>query len=388
VDKRFYTTSILLLFLLLVTQSFHPDLYAHSAENVLLIINDRSPASREIAEYYKKMRNLPPENLCHLDCTEEEEIDRDTFNRELRDPIVQYLKQHGLQDKILYIVTTSGIPLKIKGTRGPQGDLASVDSELCMLYQYMLYGDYGLAGTVLNPYFAGNSPPSRLVYFNRKDFDIYLVTRLTAYTTKEAKALIRKSLKARPVGQFLIDDKPSNRSPAKGWMVEANDRMRHLGIDVIYDTTSNYITGAKNVMGYCSWGSNDGNCNGRFLEFKWRAGAITTTFVSTNARTFKEPPKDWQVGKKQDFTHYYAGSYQDLVGDLVRDGVTGSVGYVYEPYLTACAWPHLLFSAYVSGFNLAESYYMALPFLSWQSVVVGDPLCRPYEGANIAQKLN
>ena len=32
----------------------------------------------------------------------------------------------------------------------------------------------------------------------------------------------------------------------------------------------------------------------------------------------------------------------------------------------------------MAGFNLVESFYLALPHLSWQSVVVGDPLCRPF----------
>ena len=37
--------------------------------------------------------------------------------------------------------------------------------------------------------------------------------------------------------------------------------------------------------------------------------------------------------------------------------------------------PDLLFPAYFSGRNLAESYYLAIPALSWQNIVVGDPLC-------------
>ena len=40
--------------------------------------------------------------------------------------------------------------------------------------------------------------------------------------------------------------------------------------------------------------------------------------------------------------------------------------------------PDILFPAYVSGFNLAESFYLAMPYLSWQTVVVGDPLCAPF----------
>ena len=30
------------------------------------------------------------------------------------------------------------------------------------------------------------------------------------------------------------------------------------------------------------------------------------------------------------------------------------------------------------GFSLAEAFYLAVPTLSWQTVVVGDPLCAPF----------
>jgi tetratricopeptide (TPR) repeat protein len=42
--------------------------------------------------------------------------------------------------------------------------------------------------------------------------------------------------------------------------------------------------------------------------------------------------------------------------------------------------PDILFPAYLAGFNLAESFYLALPSLSWHAIVVGDPLCRPFTG--------
>jgi hypothetical protein len=37
--------------------------------------------------------------------------------------------------------------------------------------------------------------------------------------------------------------------------------------------------------------------------------------------------------------------------------------------------PEYVLPAYASGRNLAESYYLGMPFLSWQGVVLGDPLC-------------
>src|SRR4029079_19289107 len=67
-----------------------------------------------------------------------------------------------------------------------------------------------------------------------------------------------------------------------------------------------------------------------------------------------------------------------LAGDLIHAGITGVAGHVAEPYLDATIRPDILFPAYVSGFNLAEAFYRAMPFLSWQTVVVGDPLCTPF----------
>jgi tetratricopeptide (TPR) repeat protein len=57
---------------------------------------------------------------------------------------------------------------------------------------------------------------------------------------------------------------------------------------------------------------------------------------------------------------------------------------VNEPYLDATIRPQILFPAYVSGFTLAESFYLAMPYLSWQTIVVGDPLCAPFAGTPLA----
>ncbi|HHT9154058.1 MAG TPA: TIGR03790 family protein, partial [Candidatus Hypogeohydataceae bacterium YC40] len=159
---------VILLSFLALAQFLTSNLCALTSETVLIIVNDKSPASQEIAQYYQRMRNIPPENLCHLDCPEEEEIDRQTFNEQLRDAVANYLNKYNLRDKILYIVTTSGIPLKIKGSGGPEGENASVDSELCMLSWFMSFGDYSLQGGIHNPYFAGNKPPSQYTHFNRR----------------------------------------------------------------------------------------------------------------------------------------------------------------------------------------------------------------------------
>jgi tetratricopeptide (TPR) repeat protein len=73
------------------------------------------------------------------------------------------------------------------------------------------------------------------------------------------------------------------------------------------------------------------------------------------------------------------------VGDLIRDGVAGAAGYIAQPFLNGTVRPHILFPAYVAGFNLIEAFYLAMPFLSWQGIVIGDPLCAPFERKTLSQ---
>jgi tetratricopeptide (TPR) repeat protein len=73
-----------------------------------------------------------------------------------------------------------------------------------------------------------------------------------------------------------------------------------------------------------------------------------------------------------------------VAADLIREGVTGMAAHVEEPYLDGTVRPQVLFPAYVSGMNLAESFYLAMPFLGWQNIIVGDPLCAPFRAATLA----
>ena len=64
-----------------------------------------------------------------------------------------------------------------------------------------------------------------------------------------------------------------------------------------------------------------------------------------------------------------------MAADYIHEGVTGVSGHVNEPYLALCPRPQYVLPAYLQGENLAESFYRGIPAVSWQNVVVGDPLC-------------
>jgi uncharacterized protein (TIGR03790 family) len=202
------------------------------------------------------------------------------------------------------------------------------------------------------------------------------VTRLAAYDVGAVQAMIDRGLRARNRGVVVLDlDSDDDRT--------GNDWLRNAALllppsRVVLDESPRVLAGVKDVIGYASWGSNDANRKTRFTGFGWLPGAIATEYVSTNGRTFRRPPAAWTFSsfRALDRPKWWAGSPQSLAADYLEEGATGMSGHVYEPYLTAAPRPDHLFPAWLAGRNLAESYYLSIPALSWQNIVLGDPLCR------------
>jgi uncharacterized protein (TIGR03790 family) len=354
----------LVLFLLLATWA----LRAQNGENILLVVNRNDAISRQIGEYYRPRREVPARNVCYIASTGDEEISWRVYQEQIERPIGECLKKAGLVENVLYIVTTLGVPLKVDGPgSGVMAERASVDSELTLLYGKLKGGQYPRAGGVANPLFM-----RRDARFQHPMFPIYLVTRLAAYDLADVKAMIDRSLSARNRGKFVIDLQSEKDEPGNNWLRTA--AMLLPADRVALDETTKVLYNQKQVIGYASWGSNDSARQQRWLHFEWLPGAIASEFVSTNARSFKRPPEMWKPTGWEDKEHYFAGSPQGLAADLIHEGATGASGNTYEPYLNNCVRPDYLLPAYAGGRNLAESYYIGMPVLSWQGVVLGDPL--------------
>lgn len=351
---------------------------AITPQEILIVVNERSSISEMIGQHYLRARSIPAAQLIRIRTDPDEEIDRSTFERDIERPVALYLVSHRLQDQILVIVLTKGVPLKIRGSGGPKGTQASVDSELTLLYRRLVQGPPPPEGRIANPYFR----PENAVPFGRVDYDIYLVTRLDGYTGDDIRGLIDRAAAPAKYGKVVLELKAalpgSGSSKGNGWLKRTGNRLKESGLEVLINDSTTRLTGATNVIGYAGWGSNDPAYKARSPGFRWLPGAVASWFVSSSARTFTSPPLGWATGSWDDPKTFYAGSPQSLIGDLIAEGVTGAVGYVYEPYLDGTVRPDILFPAYRAGFTLAESFYMALPHLSWQAVVVGDPLAAPF----------
>lgn len=335
---------------------------------ILIVANGASPVSRSIAEYYARRRGVPAEQILYLRAPESEEIDRATYNRSVAVPVAQFLRSHGWADRILCLVTTTGVPLKIRLGEGSKADAASVDSELATLYSSLKGRPNRVEGSLPNPYSGASGE------FRHPDYPMYLVTRLTGYTFADVRAAIDRAIQARNRGVVVLDEKGGVFDDGNLWLKAAANRLPPARVK--HDATATVLAGITDVIGYAGWGSNDPARTERDIRLTWLPGGIATEFVSTDGRTFTEPPSSWRYSKFGLIKEYWAGSPQSLSADWIRQGATGASGHVYEPYLTFTPRPDMLFPAYLGGRTLAESFWSAIPALSWMNIVIGDPLCR------------
>ena len=366
---------------------FPPAASAQSGANVVVVANESNADSIAIAEHYAKARGLPTDNVIRLKtlpADTPEVISRLLYDRNIQKPIADWFNRHSAHDRILYIVLTKGIPLRIEGSGGRNGTQASVDSELTLLYRTLTGRAVPPHGQIDNPYFAGRAPSGQFQQFTHRNYDIFLVTRLDGFTTSDVMALIDRGTSSNKDGRVLLDQRAALDDPGNTWLRAAADRLTADGFAnrVVLEGTSKPLTNEPNVLGYFSWGSTDPAIKTRKLDLGFVPGALAAAFVSTDARTFREPPSDWTPGIGGTQKAYFAGSPQSLIGDLVREGATGVAGHVAEPYRDAAIRPDLLFPAYLAGFNLAESFYLAMPYLGWQTVILGDPLCAPFRAGS------
>ncbi|MHB8637614.1 MAG: TIGR03790 family protein [Fimbriimonadaceae bacterium] len=325
---------------------------------VLVIMNLNSPESMHIGVYYAKKRIVPRANLVLLTAPVTEQIDRPTYTKTILTPIRAALAAS--KNPVDFMLFTRGVPIRIadNGT-SVDGDVAT-DT---ISYKTTAHPtDTTPFNFIDNPYF------NKHEHFTRAKYGFCLACRLDGYTEADAEAMVDRSMEAKPLkGPFLLDGTPSKSQQGYGDLNKdlgvAAMLLHAKGFVVKYDPGPDFISLDTPLAGYCSWGSNDANFSAAtYHKLTFAPGAICETFVSTSARTFRPT----QGG-------------QSLIADLIQQGVTGVKGYVDEPYTFALARPSLLFDRYTSGFNLAESFYMASPVIRWKEVVIGDPLCSPYK---------
>lgn len=355
---------------------------------VAVLANADDPESVALARHYLKARAIPEKNLVALSLPKDEQISWDTFVARVRNPLLGELAARGLlegkisgapdaegriqisvtKNRVDFLVLCRGVPLKIANDRArfeareknlalpPQFQVnhASVDSELAVLPR----AGTPLAGFVPNPWYNADNPPETATY------DLLRVARLDGPSARDALRLVDNAIAAERdglPGRAYID-RGGPHPKGDEWLAMTENLCRQASYDVSVDTLPSLIpAGARfdSPALYFGWYSE--NIAGAPAEpgFMFPPGAVALHIHSFSARTLRDRSAGW-------------------TGPLVARGATLAVGNVEEPYLELTHNPALLLLALLRGKTAGEAAAYAVPALSWQTILVGDPLYRPF----------
>lgn len=354
------------------------------AKATIVVYNRAAPESAGLARFYAARRHIPDDHLVGLECSTEEEISREEYDGTIAEPLRKvflerhWWNQHGdasgeavvSSNQIHFVALIRGMPLKIRATGIYRGDhaasnllgflnQASVDSELAILGLYSRQ----ISGPAVNPYFQSFRPIAEL-----DASPIMLVCRLDAPTAAIVRRMITDAVETEKSGLWgraYVDgahNTDGGLADGDKWLTTVVKDLRRAGIPVVYDQKP-AIFPSGFPMNDCAlyYGWYTGGLAGAFLDpgFAFPRGAIAIHIHSFSASTLRQADANW-------------------VGPLLSKGAAASLGNVYEPYLQMTAHIDIFNDRLLHGFTLAESAYMATRALSWMTVVVGDPLYRPY----------
>ncbi len=358
------------------------------AARVVILANSREPESVRLAEFYAGKRGIPAANIVALDMPETESITWREFIDQVYQPLQDELVRRGWIDgtgsklldrfgrkrysilghRIAYLVTCRGVPLRIhhdptllneaqrKNTpsqfRTNQG---AVDSELCLLAQ----SGYEITAAVPNPLFKNTGASDVNAEL------VVKVSRLDGPTWGDARRLVNSALEGEAhglLGRFYVDLQGPHPKGDR-WLDDTRQAIEKLGFDGDVDRNGGTFDAAARFDApvlYFGWYA--GDMNGPFLRdgFQFAPGTVALHIHSFSADTLHSPTKGW-------------------AGPLIARGVAATFGNVFEPYLEYTIHPDLLFSGLSAGGTLGDAAYFATPLLSWQAIVLGDPLYRPFK---------
>jgi len=334
------------------------------AFEVLVVVNDSfedrdgngKSDSVEVGEHYSAQRKIPSKNICHVSCSSED-IASDLAG--LLSQIQACLETDSggmlLKNKIYYIVPTLGIPFKTSA-------LESVDHKIECIYlanwQVLNNGNrlYYKSEFQDSPHrFKPSEKERRLLGESPQ----YLVSRLDGPTLEIAKGLVDKAVYAEqhfgPVfGNAYIDASitPEGNTGTGELFYNVSDALSALGIPVFViphtELGTNFLAGECPKTAYY-WGWYQ-----HFLlpRFEWIPGGIGAELQSYSAKGLR--------------------SGRRAVPIMLHEGITGTIGWVNEPYYETDLFGKGIIYFAEKGLDFAEATHLANfhPNL----VRIGDPL--------------
>ncbi|MHC4572291.1 MAG: TIGR03790 family protein [Planctomycetota bacterium] len=401
--------------------------FALQPDEILVIANRDVAASVKIAQYYCAKRNVPVDNLLALPLgtSLSYTITRDDYEKKLAGPIRKKLSRLESADQIgpqtqkrafgkpiRCLLMTYGVPIKVgrrRPLKGQEDKLRQLqnlaEEERSKIEQLGQSGEANTSGETKNikrklarlqseiDRIVGKETnacvDSELSIVLFDDYELYLwqpnklkdnllglrfntlmVSRLDGPGFEIAKGLIDKAIAAEETGLrgFAYIDSRGIAKDKKPYSFGYFDQsLRDLEVFTRFRTELTvkqerteelFAPGAcPQTAIYCGWYSLK-----KYVDaFDFVDGAIGYHISSLEAVDIRDPnSSQWCPA-------------------MLNDGITVTLGAVAEPYLHSFPEPRVFFLELFNGHCLVEAYYHTKPFNSWQLVLIGDPLYRPFK---------
>ena len=371
---------------------------AQMPHEVLLLVNKNSQPSLLAANTFASLRMISKQNMIHLDIPESASggtatVTPEEFTRLIWEPANAIAKERGIDHQILAWVYSVDFPIRVKTdpydrkqmsvggmtfirNKPPGLSLVEEGKYLSKLFagpnerikislpalSLAMHRD-GLGMDVKVPpeaaYLQGGLrdrmplPSMMLGYIGEKGTDIQTVIGTLVLGKKSDYRGMRKGI------YFVTSD--DVRSTCREWQyAPVAAELTPRGIEAV--VTTNFPAGAENVMGLL--------CGAETVDIasikSFAPGAMAEHLTSWSAEFQKNQTKT---------TEWLAA------------GATGSAGAVVEPYSNPNKFPSARFYLhYASGCTMLESFYQSIA-CPLQSLLLGDPLAKPYAPALSASVL-
>lgn len=349
---------------------------ALTPQQVVVVYNEQSPLSKKAALRYAELRKIPQENLVGLKLSPNN-LSRDHYSRLVEKPLLKVAGERGWRlasavslggKKDIYaLVLMPDCPLLVGRIPGSENEKplfrssATLDSELTLLG-----AGHQLPGTINNLSFEGvrrfcETPPAALS-----------VCRIDAPDEATIMRMIEEPVQVEKLGLWgwVVVDSGGPYPMGDTWMREVANLAQRAWQPLFHESSRKTLATnfpmMQGVAAYFGWYAYP--ANGPFSEtapdsFRFLPGSIAFHLHSYSCSSVKDA-KMW-------------------VGALLKRGAVVSAGNASEPYLHATIHPDIFYNRLLRGYTVAEAALQATPYLSWQNLVLGDPLYRPFAARTV-----
>ena len=349
---------------------------ALTPQQVVVVYNEQSPLSKNAALRYAEVRSIPQENMVGLKLSPQN-LSRENYSRLVEQPLLKVAEERGWRlasavsrggKKDIYaLLLMPDCPLRVGRIPGTQKEKPQLKSSATLDAELALLGArYPLPGTISNPSFEGSrrfceTPPAALS-----------VCRIDAPDAETIMRMIEEPAQVERQGLWgwVVVDSGGPYPMGDNWIREVAALAQRAWQPLFHESSRKTLAKDFPMM------------QGVAAYFGWYAYPANGPFAATAPPSFRFLP-----GSIAFHLHSYScSSIKDAKtwgGALLTRGAAITAGNADEPYLHATIHPDIFYNRLLRGYTVAEAALQASPYLSWQNLVLGDPLYRPFAARTV-----